>query len=50
MISDNKEAGGGGARGGGGGPAAAAGCTVSGTLAEAEAAILDAIRQVEAGA
>ena len=35
---------------GGGGHAAAAGCTVSGTLAEAEAAILDAIRQVEAGA
>ena len=39
-----------GARLGGGGHAAAAGCTVSGTLAEAEAAILDAIRQVEAGA
>ena len=38
------------ARLGGGGHAAAAGCTVSGTLAEAEAAILDAIRQVEAGA
>ena len=36
------------ARLGGGGHAAAAGCTVSGTLAEAEAAILDAIRQVEA--
>ncbi|MFR8000275.1 MAG: DHH family phosphoesterase, partial [Flavonifractor plautii] len=33
---------------GGGGHAAAAGCTVSGTLVEAEAAILDAIRQVEA--
>ena len=38
------------ARLGGGGHAAAGGCTVSGTLAEAEAAILDAIRQVEAGA
>ena len=38
------------ARLGGGGHAAAAGCTVSGTLVEAEAAILDAIRQVEAGA
>ena len=38
------------ARLGGGGHAAAAGCTVSVTLAEAEAAILDAIRQVEAGA
>lgn len=35
---------------GGGGHAAAAGCTVSGTLVEAEAAILDAIRQVEARA
>ncbi len=32
---------------GGGGHAAAAGCTVSGTLEEAESAILDAIRQVE---
>ena len=32
---------------GGGGHAAAAGCTVDGTLGEAEAAILDAIRQVE---
>ena len=38
------------ARLGGGGHAAAAGCTVSGTLVEAEAAILDAIRQVEARA
>ena len=35
---------------GGGGHAAAAGCTVSGTLEEAEAAILDAIRQVERNA
>ena len=35
---------------GGGGHAAAAGCTVSGPLVEAEAAILDAIRQVEARA
>ena len=33
---------------GGGGHAAAAGCNVDGTLEEAEAAILDAIRQVEA--
>ena len=32
---------------GGGGHAAAAGCTVDGTLEEAETAILDAIRQVE---
>ena len=32
---------------GGGGHAAAAGCTVDGTLEQAEAAILDAIRQVE---
>lgn len=32
---------------GGGGHAAAAGCTVNGTLEQAEAAILDAIRQVE---
>ena len=32
---------------GGGGHAAAAGCTVSGTLEQAESAILDAIRQVE---
>ena len=35
---------------GGGGHAAAAGCTVSGTLEEAESAILDAIRQVERNA
>lgn len=35
---------------GGGGHAAAAGCTVSGTLEEAEERILDAIRQVEAHA
>ena len=35
---------------GGGGHAAAAGCTVSGTLEEAEEQILDAIRQVEAHA
>ena len=35
---------------GGGGHAAAAGCTVSGTLKEAEEQILDAIRQVEAHA
>ncbi len=35
---------------GGGGHAAAAGCTVSGTLEEAEAAILAAIRTVQAGA
>lgn len=33
---------------GGGGHAAAAGCTVDGTLDDAETAILDAIRQVEA--
>lgn len=35
---------------GGGGHAAAAGCTVNGTLEEAESAILDAIRQVERNA
>ena len=35
---------------GGGGPAAAAGCTVDGTLEQAESAILDAIRQVESNA
>ena len=33
---------------GGGGHVAAAGCTVDGTLDDAETAILDAIRQVEA--
>ena len=38
------------ARLGGGGHAAAAGCTVPGGLAEAEAAVLDAIRKVQAGA
>ena len=35
---------------GGGGHAAAAGCTVNGTLEQAESAILDAIRQVESNA
>ena len=35
---------------GGGGHAAAAGCTVDGTLEQAESAILDAIRQVESNA
>ena len=35
---------------GGGGHAAAAGCTVDGTLEQAETAILDAIRQVESNA
>ena len=38
------------ARRGGGGHAAAAGCTVDGTLEQAESAILDAIRQVESNA
>ena len=34
---------------GGGGHAAAAGCSVVGTVADAKAAILDAIRQIQQG-